>query len=107
MKILGISSKGYADKKYIAEISENEIANFLDFYSNYDMGKREIKIEVGDEVEVSALYRDAKKLAELMEDFRKFELFFKAAADFYIVAKASISAGDDHKKTKVQGEQNR
>ena len=83
MKILGKTNKGV-----VADISMTELANLLGFYSEYADEMRtsamQRRFDVGSEVDVSRLYRDAKKLDELRSQFRKFEHFFKETANFYV-----------------------
>ncbi len=76
MIILGRSN----NESYIVQIHENELANLLNFYSRYDKDFLKM-VKVGDEIDVSELYKDARKLEELHDKVEEFRTFFVDMAD--------------------------
>lgn len=97
MKILGVNEVSFSKKRYIVDISEDELANLFGFYSACCISDAKTKddLKAGSEVQVSALYKDNEMLINIKKEFKKFESFFSNVTDFYLKVKPGISSDEE------------
>jgi hypothetical protein len=57
LKVIGKTGDGY-----ILDASTNEIANLIGYYSDYDMRDNNKKLAVGDNIQISAMYKQLHNL---------------------------------------------
>jgi hypothetical protein len=70
MKVIGKTKDGY-----ILESSSKEVANFVGYYSEYDEKFKDLKLVIGDEIQIGEMYR---KLNAITRHRRELESMSKA-----------------------------
>jgi hypothetical protein len=83
MKIIGQRQGESGSKTYIFEALEDEMAQFLGFYSEYSL-RDKVRLQPGINIEIGQCYKDAKEALDLSQNAKTAATSLKAAATRFL-----------------------